>query len=241
MAPTPSLFARLPRPPGASNVRRGRMDQALQEEGEEAPEREHRAPDERDHEGGIRAPGWTLRPRRRAYRRARRRAPSEKPSRGRACAAQGCIAPGQPGQRGAFPASMTGKIQIKVCGLTSAAGVDLTRWRAVRIISGSTFTPKSPRHVTLAQFSAISTRIPRGARGVAVAVEPAPGELTAMRSAGIWPVPGALSARGRTGAGRRLVAGGGQGGALAGPEAAAQRGGASSLAEPGGGRPVAHV
>lgn len=73
-------------------------------------------------------------------------------------------------------------IQIKVCGLTSLVDADLADACGVDYL-GFNLYPKSPRFVSLAQFRSMEKRIP-GRYKVAVAVEPAPGELGAMRDAG---------------------------------------------------------
>jgi phosphoribosylanthranilate isomerase len=74
-------------------------------------------------------------------------------------------------------------IQIKVCGLTSLVDADLADACGVDYL-GFNLYPKSPRYVSLAQFRSMAKRVPERHK-VAVAVEPAPGELPAMRDAGL--------------------------------------------------------
>jgi phosphoribosylanthranilate isomerase len=73
-------------------------------------------------------------------------------------------------------------IQIKVCGLTSLVDADFADESGVDYL-GFNLYPKSPRYVSLAHYRSMSDRIPERHK-VAVTVEPAPGELTAMRDAG---------------------------------------------------------
>jgi phosphoribosylanthranilate isomerase len=73
-------------------------------------------------------------------------------------------------------------IQIKVCGLTSLVDADFADACGIDYL-GFNLYPKSPRYVSLAQFRSMEKRIP-GRYKVAVSVEPAPGELGAMRDAG---------------------------------------------------------
>jgi len=73
-------------------------------------------------------------------------------------------------------------IQIKVCGLTSLVDADFADACGVDYL-GFNLYPKSPRYVSLAQFRSMAKRIPERHK-VAVSVEPAPGELPAMRDAG---------------------------------------------------------
>ena len=79
------------------------------------------------------------------------------------------------------PAMIDG-IQIKVCGLTSLVDADFADACGADFL-GFNLYPKSPRYVPLAQFRSMAKRI-SARRLVAVAVEPAPGELPAMREAG---------------------------------------------------------
>jgi phosphoribosylanthranilate isomerase len=73
-------------------------------------------------------------------------------------------------------------IQIKVCGLTSLVDADFADACGVDYL-GFNFYPKSPRYVSLAQFRSMAKRVPERHK-VAVTVEPAAGELPAMRDAG---------------------------------------------------------
>ncbi|HXN35970.1 MAG TPA: phosphoribosylanthranilate isomerase [Opitutaceae bacterium] len=74
-------------------------------------------------------------------------------------------------------------IQIKVCGLTSLVDADLADACGVDYL-GFNFFPKSPRRISLAQYRSMAKRIPERHK-VAVTVEPAPGELAALRDAGL--------------------------------------------------------
>jgi phosphoribosylanthranilate isomerase len=78
--------------------------------------------------------------------------------------------------------AMIDGIQIKVCGLTSLVDADFADACGVDYL-GFNLYPKSPRYVSLAQFRSMAKRIPERHK-VAVSVEPAPGELPAMRDAG---------------------------------------------------------
>jgi phosphoribosylanthranilate isomerase len=73
-------------------------------------------------------------------------------------------------------------IKIKACGLTSLVDADLADESGADYL-GFNLYPKSPRYVSLAQFRSMAIRVPMR-RMVAVSVEPAPEELTAMRDAG---------------------------------------------------------
>src|SRR5277367_4497648 len=73
-------------------------------------------------------------------------------------------------------------IQIKVCGLTSLVDADFADACGVDYL-GFNLYPKSPRYVSLGQFRSMAKRVPERHK-VAVTVEPAPGELQAMRDAG---------------------------------------------------------
>jgi phosphoribosylanthranilate isomerase len=77
---------------------------------------------------------------------------------------------------------MIAGIQVKVCGLTSPADANFADLGGADFF-GFVLHPKSPRYVSLQQFRAMSGDLPRKHR-VAVTVEPAPGELRAMREAG---------------------------------------------------------
>lgn len=73
-------------------------------------------------------------------------------------------------------------IRLKVCGLTSLVDAEAAD-RCGADYLGFILYPKSPRHVSLAQFQAMAPRLP-GRRTVAVAVEPSGVELAAMAAAG---------------------------------------------------------
>ncbi len=77
---------------------------------------------------------------------------------------------------------MSGPVQVKVCGLTAPGDAELSAGLGAGYL-GFVLHPKSPRRVTLAQFRAMAGGLPRLPR-VAVCVEPAAGELSAMRDAG---------------------------------------------------------
>src|SRR4051812_3322586 len=73
-------------------------------------------------------------------------------------------------------------IRFKVCGLTSLVDAEFAD-RCGADYLGFIFYPKSPRHISLAQFRAMAPRLPER-RKVAVSVEPTIDELAAMRDAG---------------------------------------------------------
>jgi phosphoribosylanthranilate isomerase len=73
-------------------------------------------------------------------------------------------------------------IRFKVCGLTSLVDAEFAD-RCGADYLGFILYPKSPRHISLAQFRAMAPRLPLR-RKVAVSVEPSVEELTAMREAG---------------------------------------------------------
>lgn len=73
-------------------------------------------------------------------------------------------------------------IRIKVCGLTSIVDAEFAD-RCGADYLGFIFHPKSPRNISLAQYRAMSPRLPER-RKVAVSVEPSLNELTAMRDEG---------------------------------------------------------
>ncbi len=86
-----------------------------------------------------------------------------------------------PSLRGASPTMIDG-IRFKVCGLTSIVDAEFAD-RCGADYLGFIFYPKSPRHVSLAQYQAMATRLP-DRRKVAVSVAPSLTELTALREAG---------------------------------------------------------
>ena len=73
-------------------------------------------------------------------------------------------------------------IRLKVCGLTSLIDAEWAD-RCGADYLGFIFHPKSPRHLTHAQFAAMAPRLP-DRRKVAVSVEPTLDELGALRDAG---------------------------------------------------------
>src|SRR5436190_7956473 len=73
-------------------------------------------------------------------------------------------------------------VRFKVCGITSLVDAEFAD-RCGADYLGFILYPKSPRHISLAQFRAMAPRLPLR-RKVAVSVEPTTGELTAMREAG---------------------------------------------------------
>jgi phosphoribosylanthranilate isomerase len=73
-------------------------------------------------------------------------------------------------------------IQVKVCGLTSPGDAESAAACGADYL-GFILHPGSPRCVSLGQFKAMAASLPKLPR-VAVAVEPAPGSLSAMRDAG---------------------------------------------------------
>jgi phosphoribosylanthranilate isomerase len=73
-------------------------------------------------------------------------------------------------------------IQVKVCGLTSPGDAESAATSGADYL-GFVLHPGSPRCVSLGQFRAMAGSLPKLPR-VAVAVEPAPGSLSAMRDAG---------------------------------------------------------
>jgi phosphoribosylanthranilate isomerase len=73
-------------------------------------------------------------------------------------------------------------IRIKVCGITSLVDAEFADKCGADYL-GFILYPKSPRHISLAQFRAMEPRLPLR-RKVAVSVEPTVTELTAMRDAG---------------------------------------------------------
>jgi len=77
---------------------------------------------------------------------------------------------------------MIDAIQIKVCGLTSLVDADFADACGADYL-GFNLYPESPRHITIAQYRSMAGRLP-DRRKVAVAVEPDPAALLAMRDAG---------------------------------------------------------
>ncbi|MBC7367296.1 MAG: phosphoribosylanthranilate isomerase [Undibacterium sp.] len=77
---------------------------------------------------------------------------------------------------------MINGIRFKVCGLTSLVDADAADAAGADYL-GFILYPKSPRYVSLAQFAAMSPRLPPRKK-VAVVVEPSVEELTAIKAAG---------------------------------------------------------
>jgi phosphoribosylanthranilate isomerase len=73
-------------------------------------------------------------------------------------------------------------IRFKVCGITSLVDADFAD-RCGADCLGFILYPKSPRHISLAQFQAMAPRLPERKK-VAVSVEPTNEELAAMRDTG---------------------------------------------------------
>jgi phosphoribosylanthranilate isomerase len=73
-------------------------------------------------------------------------------------------------------------IQVKICGLTSLVDADFAGACGADYL-GFNLYPKSPRHITIAQYHSMAKRLPERHR-VAVTVEPGRGALEAMRDAG---------------------------------------------------------
>jgi phosphoribosylanthranilate isomerase len=73
-------------------------------------------------------------------------------------------------------------IQVKVCGLTSLVDADFASACGADYL-GFNLYPKSPRHITIAQYRSMAKRLPERHR-VAVTVEPSRDALQAMRDAG---------------------------------------------------------
>ncbi len=73
-------------------------------------------------------------------------------------------------------------IRFKVCGLTSHVDAEFAD-RCGADYLGFILYPKSPRHIALATYRAMASRLP-DRRKVAVSVEPTVAELTAMKAAG---------------------------------------------------------
>ena len=78
---------------------------------------------------------------------------------------------------------MIGNIQLKVCGLTSAADAR-TAARAGADYLGFILWPKSPRFLALEAWKKLAPDLPAGPKRVAVMVEPSVAELSAAVAAG---------------------------------------------------------
>jgi len=74
-------------------------------------------------------------------------------------------------------------IRLKVCGLTSLVDADFADQAGADYL-GFILYPKSPRFVSLSQFTAMAKRLPEGRRTVAVMVEPTSDELDGAVQAG---------------------------------------------------------
>lgn len=77
---------------------------------------------------------------------------------------------------------MINGIRLKICGLTTLVDAESADKCGADYL-GFNLYPKSPRHISLAQFTAMAPRLPER-RKVAVAVEPTLAELAAMKTAG---------------------------------------------------------
>ena len=77
---------------------------------------------------------------------------------------------------------MITSIQIKVCGVTSTADAAFADECGADHL-GFNLYPKSPRHISIAQYRSMAARLPDRDH-VAVTVDPVPAELLAMRDAG---------------------------------------------------------
>ena len=77
---------------------------------------------------------------------------------------------------------MIAGVELKVCGLTSADDA-ATAARAGADYLGFNFYPKSPRGLLLATYAGWARDLPAGKK-VAIAVEPTPAELVALKTAG---------------------------------------------------------
>src|SRR5204862_619883 len=73
-------------------------------------------------------------------------------------------------------------IRFKVCGLTSLVDAEFAD-RCGADYLGFNLYPKSPRHISLAQFQAMKARLP-DRKKIAISVEPTNEELAAMRDTG---------------------------------------------------------
>jgi len=74
-------------------------------------------------------------------------------------------------------------IRFKVCGLTSLVDADFAVKAGADYLAFNLY-PKSPRFVSLLQYSAMLQRLPPGRKTVAVLVEPSDSELAAAQGAG---------------------------------------------------------
>jgi phosphoribosylanthranilate isomerase len=77
---------------------------------------------------------------------------------------------------------MINGIRLKICGLTTLVDAESADKCGADYL-GFNLYPKSPRHITLTQYTSMAPRLP-DRRKVAVAVEPTLAELTAMKTAG---------------------------------------------------------
>jgi phosphoribosylanthranilate isomerase len=77
---------------------------------------------------------------------------------------------------------MKAAVQVKICGLTNPSDAEFSANLGADYL-GFVLHPKSPRFVSLGQFRAMAGNLPKLTR-VAVAVEPAPGDLASLRDAG---------------------------------------------------------
>ncbi|MDD9715871.1 phosphoribosylanthranilate isomerase [Dinoroseobacter sp. PD6] len=81
-----------------------------------------------------------------------------------------------PAPRGA---ARTGVVQVKICGLRTAADVDAAA-RAGARYGGFVFFPKSPRHLEIDAAAALAAEAPVGLAKVALVVNPSDADLDAL-------------------------------------------------------------
>jgi phosphoribosylanthranilate isomerase len=78
---------------------------------------------------------------------------------------------------------MIGNIQLKICGLTSAAHARMAAEIGVDWLGFNLYS-KSPRYLSITRFREFQAQLLPDAKSVAVMVEPTPAELAAARLAG---------------------------------------------------------
>jgi phosphoribosylanthranilate isomerase len=79
---------------------------------------------------------------------------------------------------------MIGDIHLKVCGIRRAEDACLAAELGADFL-GFIFYPKSPRHLSTGDYSALAPALPRGPKRVAVLVEPTLADLALVRAAGL--------------------------------------------------------